>query len=85
MRGLEIGDLGKELYKRFVKFTEHMNNVRKKLDDTVNTYNEAIGTYNSRLLVTAKKFEEIGGYGSDEINSLDTIDKSLRIIAQEES
>lgn len=81
----EIGNLGRELYDRFTVFTNHLDTLRKKLDDTVKTYNKAVGSYNSRLLVTAKRFEEIGGYGNDEIDPLDTIDKSLRIIAQEES
>lgn len=80
----EIGNLGRELYDRFTVFANHLETLRKKLDDTVKTYNKAVGSYNSRLLVTAKRFEEIGGYGNDEIDTLDTIDKSLRIIAQEE-
>lgn len=81
----EIGNLGRELYDRFTVFANHLDTLRKKLDDTVKTYNKAVGSYNSRLLVTAKRFEEIGGYGNDEIDTLDTIDKSLRMIAQEDS
>ncbi|BAU67116.1 hypothetical protein STA3757_45260 [Stanieria sp. NIES-3757] len=78
-----IGNLGRELYDRFLKFTEHLINVRKKLDDTVKAYNTTIGSYESRLLVTAKKFQEIGGYGNDEIESIKPIDSSVRLITQE--
>jgi DNA recombination protein RmuC len=80
----EIGNLGRELYDRFATFANHLDTLRKKLDDTVKTYNQAIGSYNSRLLVNAKKFEEIGGYGNNKINCIDTVDKSLSIIAQDE-
>ena len=81
----EICNLGRELYDRFTVFANHLDTLRKKLDDTVKTYNKTIGSYNSRLLVTAKKFEEIGSYGNDEIDAIDTIDKSLRNITQDNS
>ena len=77
-----------ELYSDYIiemTLANHLDTLRKRLDDTVKTYNQAIGSYNSRLLVTAKKFEEIGGYGDDEIDTIGTIDKSPRMIAQEES
>ncbi|HEY9770439.1 MAG TPA: DNA recombination protein RmuC [Coleofasciculaceae cyanobacterium] len=80
----EIGNLGRELYDRFTVFANHLDTLRKKLDETVKTYNKAVGSYNSRLLVTAKKFEEIGGYGNEQIDSIDTVDQSLRIIAQDD-
>jgi DNA recombination protein RmuC len=78
-----IGNLGRELYDRFVKFTEHLITVRKKLDDTVKAYNTTIGSYESRLLVTARKFQEIGGYGNNEVESIKIIDRSIQLITQE--
>ncbi|MBW4533263.1 MAG: DNA recombination protein RmuC [Pleurocapsa minor HA4230-MV1] len=78
-----IGNLGRELYDRFIKFTQHLNTVRKKLDDTVKAYNTTIGSYESRLLVTARKFQEIGGYGNDEVESIKIIDRSIQLITQE--
>lgn len=78
-----IGNLGRELYDRFTKFTEHLISVRKKLDDTIKAYNITIGSYESRLLVTARKFQEIGGYGNDEIESIKPIDRSVKLMRQE--
>jgi DNA recombination protein RmuC len=78
-----IGNLGRELYDRFIKFTEHLITVRKKLDDTVKAYNATIGSYESRLLVTARKFQEIGGYGNDKVESIKVIDRSIQLITQE--
>lgn len=78
-----IGNLGKELNDRFIKFTEHLIAVRKKLDDTVKAYNSTIGSYESRLLVTARKFQEIGGYDNNEIDNLKPLERSVRLITEE--
>ena len=79
----EIGNLGRELYDRFNIFTNHFDNIRKKLDDTVKTYNQTVGSYNSRLLVTARKFQEVGGYDTNEIFNIESIDRSLSLVTQE--
>ncbi len=78
-----IGNLGRELHDRFLTFTSHLITVRKKLDDTVKAYNTTVGSYESRLLVSARRFQEIGGYGNDEIESIKTIDRSVKLITQE--
>lgn len=78
-----IGNMGRELHDRFVKFTKHLITVRKKLDDTVKAYNLTLGSYESRLLVSARKFQEIGGYSNDEIESIQPIERHLRSITQE--
>ncbi len=78
-----IGNLGRELHERFIKFTGHLITVRKKLDDTVKAYNSTLGSYESRLLVSARKFQEIGGYSNDEIESIQPIERHLRSVTQE--
>ncbi len=78
-----IGDLGRELYDRLIKFTDHLITVRKKLDDTVKAYNTTIGSYESRLLVSARKFQEIGSYGNDGIERIQPIERHLRSLTQE--
>jgi DNA recombination protein RmuC len=79
----EIGNLGRELYDRFTKFTEHLITVRKKLDETVKAYNTTIGSYESRLLVTARKFQEISRYGNDELKSIESIERSVKFLTKE--
>ena len=78
-----IGNLGQELYDRFIKFTDHLITVRKKLDDTVKAYNTTIGSYESRLLVTARKFQAIGGYGDKEMENVKLIERSVKPLTQE--
>ena len=56
----EISGVGKELYERLSKFTEHIDKIGKSLGTTVNHFNAAVGTFDSRVMVSARKFEELG-------------------------
>ncbi|MCB1045157.1 MAG: DNA recombination protein RmuC [Acidobacteria bacterium] len=53
-------DLGKELYERMLKFAEHLDGVGKGLASAVKGYNSCLGSFEKRLMVTARKFEELG-------------------------
>lgn len=55
-----ISDLGAELYQRLAKLAEHWSSVGKNLGQAVRAYNEATGSLESRVLVTARKFEQLG-------------------------
>jgi len=55
----EISRLGKELYKRLAYMSGHWDRVGKSLERAVEAYNEATGSLESRVLVTARKFEEL--------------------------
>ena len=55
----EISRLGKELYKRLADMSGHWIRMGKSLERAVEAYNEATGSLESRVLVTARKFEEL--------------------------
>ena len=55
-----ISELGAELYQRLSKMGEHWTSVGKNLGQAVRAYNEATGSLESRVLVTARKFEQLG-------------------------
>ncbi|OYY94528.1 MAG: hypothetical protein B7Y41_06765 [Hydrogenophilales bacterium 28-61-23] len=55
----QVGDLGALLYERLSKLGEHWNSVGKNLGQAVKAYNDATGSLETRVLVTARKFEDL--------------------------
>jgi DNA recombination protein RmuC len=55
-----IQTLGRDLYERLGVFADHFARVGKGLDSAVAAFNKAAGSFESRLLVTARKFPEHG-------------------------
>jgi DNA recombination protein RmuC len=76
----EISKLGAELYERIRKLAEHFTGVGRNLDGAVKSYNEAVGTLEGRVLVTARKFRDLGVNGEKEIESPALIEKTARDI-----
>ena len=74
----EISQLGKELYDRVRTFTGHMQKMRKGLDSTVDYFNKAVGSLEGRVLVSARKFQELGAAGGDEIEQVEGVARSPR-------
>jgi DNA recombination protein RmuC len=61
----KIGGLGKELYERLAGLAEHFVGVGASLRAAVEKYNSAVGTLESRVLVSARKFKELPIAASD--------------------
>jgi DNA recombination protein RmuC len=68
--------LGKDLYVRVGKIGEHFAKLGRSLDGSVRAYNEAIGSLETRVLVTARKFEEHGI--GDELTSPAPVETAAR-------
>lgn len=55
-----VGELGRELYERLGTLAKHFAKLGRTLDGAVGAYNEAVGSLESRVLVTARRFEHHG-------------------------
>jgi DNA recombination protein RmuC len=78
----EVAALGKELYDRLATFAGHLNDVRKKLDGAVQSYNQAAGSFESRVLVTARRMKDLNVTTADELPEAETIDTVPRVLKQ---
>jgi DNA recombination protein RmuC len=76
-----ISELGKTLYDRIAVLTGHFTDIRKGLERAVDSYNRAVGTMETRVLVTARHFKELGASTGKDIDSLEALDKTPRFLA----
>lgn len=74
----EISKLGKDLYDRIGTLTEHMSDVGRHLDKAVGAYNRGIGSLESRVLVAARRFRELGATAGEEIPQMTPVQHSAR-------
>jgi DNA recombination protein RmuC len=78
----EVAALGRELYERLATFSGHLNEVRKKLDGAVQSYNQAAGSFESRVLVTARRMKDLNVTTAEELPPAETIDTVPRVLRQ---
>ncbi len=76
-----ISDLGRELHERLRTMAEHFERLGGHLDRAVSAYNDAIGSIERRVLVTARRLKETGVGVTEEIPVLEGIDRSSRALA----
>jgi DNA recombination protein RmuC len=81
----EIFHLGKELYERIGVVAGHFAKLGKSLDQSVGHYNKAVNSVESRLLVTAKKFEELESASPEPLPDLKAIEKIPTLPKQSEA
>lgn len=72
----EISLLGHELYKRLSDLSKHWTGLGRSLTSAVENYNKAMGSFERRVLVSARKFKEFGAAHVElELEPIDFIEK----------
>ena len=74
----EIRSLGDELYTRMATFAEHLGKVGRSLEQGVGHYNQAVGSFNTRVMPGAKKFVEMGIQAKKDMPELEPVEKTPR-------
>jgi DNA recombination protein RmuC len=55
----EIHRVGRDLHERLGTMSGHLGKLGRSLDTAVSAYNQAVGSWESRVLVAARRFEEL--------------------------
>jgi DNA recombination protein RmuC len=79
----QISALGKELHDRLRLLAGHITQVGTGLDRAVESYNKAVGSLESRVLVSARKFAELGASVAEDIPQLEPIETTSRALSFE--
>ena len=77
----DVADLGKQLYERMATLAGHWNEVGIRLDKAVESYNRSVGTFESRVLVSARRFRDLSVAPEDlEIAALEPLAREARML-----
>ncbi len=71
----QVSELGRELYERLATLASHFSKLGGHLNRAVEAYNSAVRSTETRVLVTARKFKELGSGSGRDIDQLEPIEK----------
>ncbi len=75
----EISALGRELHERLAVLADHFSSLGRSLNSAVNNYNKTVGSLESRVLPSARRFEELKAtQESKTIETVEPIDSNAR-------
>lgn len=80
----QISELGRELYDRLKTFLGHFQALGSSIERAVESYNKAVGSMEGRVLVSARKFKELGAATGGEMGELAPVDETPRALAAPE-
>lgn len=70
----EIAKAGQELFNRLSTFKSYIQDVGKRISQANESYNKAVGSFNTRLMPGAKKLSELQTTSGKELDHLEGID-----------
>ncbi len=76
-----VSELGRELYGRLAKLSSLLSTLGSRLNSTVRSYNETIGSYEARVLPGARRFAEHGAVSEErDLPQLEHVTVSARAV-----
>jgi DNA recombination protein RmuC len=79
-----IREVGQEMFVRLGTFAEHLARLGRNLDNSVDAYNKAVASYDSRVMPGARKFTELGVTARKEPPRVDQVERMARRVATRE-
>ncbi|MEQ4487950.1 MAG: DNA recombination protein RmuC [Dehalococcoides mccartyi] len=74
-----ISDLGKELFERMSVFAEYMVGMGKGLEKATEEFNKGVGSIETRVLVTARRFKDLGVASNKDIAPIEKVQVNPRL------
>jgi len=85
LNAAEISALGKELYERIGSLAEHWHVVGRRLGSAVEAYNKSVGTLESRVLASARRFRDLKAVAEErELREQEQVEHQVRVVAAAE-
>jgi DNA recombination protein RmuC len=78
-----VFDLGRELYDRIAGIGKHVDGLGKALTNAVSAYNRTVGSLETRVLVSARKLNELGVVEA-ELEQLRPVEETVRSLSAPE-
>lgn len=79
-----VSDLGREVHDRLRSFLGHFQSLGSSIGRAVDSYNKAVGSLESRVLPSARKFKELGAATGEEIMEVEPVDETPRALSAPE-
>jgi DNA recombination protein RmuC len=76
----EIAESARELHNRLGRFVEPLSKVGRQLDSAVSAYNEAVGSFDHRVIPQVRKIEQAGAASERKVLAPDAVEITARAI-----
>jgi DNA recombination protein RmuC len=76
----EIAESARELHRRLGRFAEPLAKVGRQLDSAVSSYNEAVGSFEARVIPQVRRIEQAGAGSDREVLAPDAVELTARTI-----
>jgi DNA recombination protein RmuC len=74
----QVAELGRQLHKRIATMAGHFAKLGRSLDSSVKAYGDAIGSLERQVLVSARRFSDLGVESGKEIESPAQVETAVR-------
>jgi DNA recombination protein RmuC len=78
----QVRTLGNELYDRLRVMAEGLDKLGRQLGQTVDAYNRSVGSFESRVLVSARRFKDLGAGTARALPRLEPLEVSPRRVEE---
>lgn len=80
---MKIAEAGAVLFERVCKFVEHLDDIRKNLENATHSFNRSVGSLESRIIPGARRLKELGVSAGDkelkDVQVIEAIPRKLNV------